>query len=126
MAAEQVIAQRTLASSEEALETLEEGDARARLEEDIEALRTSLVSIEARLHEVQKARGRPSCVSVYWAGWSACGVCLAPVVVLRQSCLAPAAQRERCRLPRSALSQPMLSCGQPVFLRVYTHARMTC
>jgi hypothetical protein len=50
-----VIAQRTLASSEEALETLEAGDARARLEEDIEALRTSLVSIEARLHEVQKA-----------------------------------------------------------------------
>ena len=56
VATEQVIAQRTLASSEEALETLEAGEARARLEEDIEALRTSLVSIEARLHEVQKER----------------------------------------------------------------------
>eukprot|EP00960_Hanusia_phi_P029645 748079-Hanusia_phi.AAC.3 len=44
----QVIAQRTLASSEEALETLEESEARARLEEDIEALRHSLASIESR------------------------------------------------------------------------------
>ena len=63
VATEQVIAQRTLASSEEALETLEAGDPRARLEEDIEALRTSLVSIEARLHEVQKARC--VCISVF-------------------------------------------------------------
>ncbi|EKX54853.1 hypothetical protein GUITHDRAFT_131848 [Guillardia theta CCMP2712] len=56
VATEQVIAQRTLASSEEALETLEESEARARLEEDIEALRQSLHSIESRLHEVQKER----------------------------------------------------------------------
>jgi len=56
VATEQVIAQRTLASSEEALETLEPGENRSRLEEDIEALRTSLVSIESRLHEVQKER----------------------------------------------------------------------
>ena len=56
VATEQVIAQRTLASSEEALETLEPGEPRSRLEEDIEALRTSLVSIESRLHEVQKER----------------------------------------------------------------------
>ena len=56
VATEQVIAQRTLASSEEALESLEAGGARDRLEEDIEALRMSLVAIEARLHEVQKER----------------------------------------------------------------------
>ncbi|KAJ1490224.1 hypothetical protein T484DRAFT_1743619 [Baffinella frigidus] len=56
VATEQVIAQRTLAVSEESLETMEDGESRFRLEEDIEALRTSLVSIEARLHEVQKER----------------------------------------------------------------------
>jgi len=56
VATEQVIAQRTLAVSEESLETMEDGEARFRLEEDIEALRTSLVSIETRLHDVQKQR----------------------------------------------------------------------
>lgn len=48
----QAIAQRSLQASEETLETIDVSDARNRLREDIDALRTSLVQIEARLHEV--------------------------------------------------------------------------
>ncbi len=48
----QTIAQRSLQASEETLETIDVSDARNRLREDIDALRNSLVQIEARLHEV--------------------------------------------------------------------------
>lgn len=56
VATEQAIAQRTLLASEETLETLDVQDARARLQEDVDALRTSLTQIETRLHEVHVER----------------------------------------------------------------------